>query len=110
MTTNANIKHLSTIIDPTNELNDSLNAFDAIIAATFGDDVAYIKHEIWSEHVSFTTVKFFSNGGDYIHFRVGEHRVVDDTYMADVEHLYRAFKAFNIEMPYWMMAQAHRFN
>lgn len=110
MTTNANIKHLSTLIDPTDELNDSLNAFDKIINDTFGDDVAYIKHEIWSEHVSFSTVKFFANGGDYIHFRVSENRVIDDTYMADVEHLYKAFKAFNIEMPYWMMAQAQRFN
>lgn len=110
MTTNANIKRSSTLIDPTKELNDNLNAFDAIIAATFGDDVAYIKHDLWSEHVSFTTVKFFANGGDYIGFRVGEHRVIDDTYMADVEHLYKAFKAFNIEMPYWMMAQAHKFN
>lgn len=110
MTTNANIKRLSSLIDPTNELNDSLNAFDKIIFDTFGDDVAYIRHELWSEHVSFTTVKFFSNGGDYIHFRVGEHSVVDDTYMADVEHLYKAFKAVNIEMPYWMMVQSHRFN
>ena len=110
MTTNANIKQTSTLIDPTKELNDKLNDFDATIAATFGDDVAYIKHELWSEHVSFTTVKFHANGGDYIGFRVGEHRVIDDTYMADVEHLYKAFKAFGIEIPYWMMKQAHKFN
>lgn len=110
MTTNANIKRSSILIDPTNELNDSLNAFDKIISDTFGDDVAYIRHELLSEHVSFTTVKFHANGGDYIGFRVGEHRVTDDTYMADVEHLYKAFKAFNIEMPYWMRAQARKLN
>lgn len=110
MTTNANIKRSSILINPTKELNDNLNAFDKVIFDTFGDDVAYIKHDLWSEHVSFTTVKFFANGGDYIGFRVGEHRVIDDTYMADVEHLYKAFKAFNIEMPYWMMAQARNFN
>ena len=102
MTTNANIKRNSILIDPTDALNDRLNAFDATIAATFGDDVAYIKHELWSEHVSFTTVKFHANGGDYIEFRVSEHGVIDDTYMADVEHLRKAFKAFGIEMPYWM--------
>lgn len=110
MTINANIKRNSTLVDPTSELNDNLNAFDATIAAIFGDDVAYIEHDLWSEHISFTTVKFFANGGDYIGFRVGEHRVTDDTYMADVEHLCKAFKAFGIEMPYWMMAEAHRFN
>lgn len=110
MTTNANIKRNSNLINPTDELNDNLNAFDKIISDTFGDDVAYIRHELWSEHVSFTTVKFHANGGDYIGFRVGEHRVTDDTYMADVEHLYKAFKAFNIEMPYWMRAQARKLN
>ena len=108
MTTNANIKHSSTLINPTNELNDSLNAFDAIIAATFGDDVAYIKHDLWSEHISFTTVKFVN--GEYIGFRVSAKGVIDDTYNASNEHLYRAFKAFNIGMPYWMLAEAHKFN
>lgn len=102
MTANTNIKRTSILIDPTDELNDRLNAFDATIEATFGDDVAYIRHELWSEHVSFTTVKFYANGGDYIGFRVGEHGVIDDTYMADVEHLRKAFKAFGIDMPYWM--------
>lgn len=108
MTTNANIKRSSILIDPTNELNDSLNAFDAIISATFGDDVAYIEHDLWSEHVSFTAVKF--GNGDYIGFRVSAKGIIDDTYNASNEHLYKAFKAFNIEMPYWMMAQARKLN
>lgn len=100
MTTNANIKHLSILIDPTDELNDKLNAFDSIIAETFGDEISYIKHELWSEHVSFTSVKL--TNGDYIGFRVSAKNVIDDTYDASKEHLRKAFKAFSIEMPYWM--------
>ena len=47
MTTNANIKQLSILIDPTDDLNDSLNAFDKVISDTFGDEVAHITHELW---------------------------------------------------------------
>lgn len=107
MTTNANIKQLSTLIDPTDELIDKLNAFDKIISDTFGDDVAYIEHALWDKHVSFTTVKFAN--GEYIGFRVNARGVMDDTYNASTERLYRAFKAFHFEIPYWM-AQAHKFN
>jgi hypothetical protein len=108
MTTNANIKQLSILIDPTDDLNDSLNAFDKVISDTFGDEVAHITHQLWSEHTSFTSVKFVND--EYIGFRVSAKGVIDDTYRASNERLYRAFKAFNIEMPYWMMAQAHKFN
>jgi len=100
MTTNANIKRNSIFIDPTNELNDKLNTFDSIMAETFGDEIAYIKHELWSENVSFTSVKL--TDGDYIGFRVSAKTVRDDTYNASKEHLRKAFRAFGIEMPYWM--------
>lgn len=100
MTTNANIKRISSLIDPTNELNDSLNAFDATIAETFGDEVAYIKHELWSESTSFTSVKL--ENGDYIGFRVTAKTVRDDTYNASREHLRKAFRAFDLEIPFWM--------
>ena len=100
MTTNVNIKRSSILIDPTIELNDKLNAFDNIITETFGDEVDCIKHELWSEHISFTNV-YFTNG-DYIGFRVSAKKVIDDTYNASKEYLRKAFKAFDIEMPYWM--------
>ena len=100
MSTNANIKRISSLIDPTNELNDSLNAFDGIIAETFGEEVAYIRHDLWSESVSFTNVKF--ENGDYIGFRVSAKTVRDDTYNASREHLRKAFKAFDLEIPFWM--------
>lgn len=100
MTTNANIKRSSILIDPTNELNDKLNAFDNTIIETFGDEIDHIKHELWSEHISFTSVKFVN--GEYIGFRVSAKGVIDDTYNASKESLRKAFKAFDIEMPYWM--------
>lgn len=100
MTTNANIKHSSILIDPTNELNDALNAFDATIAETFGEEVARIKHELWSERVSVTSVKL--TNGDYIGFRVTAEWVCDDTYHASREHLRKAFRAFNLVMPGWL--------
>lgn len=100
MTTNANIKRTSSLVDPTNELNDNLNAFDGIIAETFGSEVAYIKHELWSENTSFTSVKF--ENGDYIGFRVTAKTVRDDTYNASRERLRKAFRAFDLEIPFWM--------
>lgn len=101
MTTNANIKNNGfCIIDPTEGLNDNLNEFDRIIGETFGDEIAYIKHELWSEHISFTSVKL--TNGDYIGFRVSAKTVCDDTYNASKEHLRKALKAFRIELPYWM--------
>ena len=100
MTANANIKHLSILIDPTNELNDNLNAFDSTMAETFGDEIDHISHELWSEHISFTRVGFVN--GDYIGFRVSAKGVIDDTYNASKEHLRKAFRAFGIEIPYWM--------
>lgn len=100
MTTNANIKHNSILIDPTNELNDKLNTFDSIMAETFGDEIARIKHELWSENVSFTSVKL--TNGDYIGFRVSAKGVIDDTYNASREHLRKAFRAFGIALPCWM--------
>ena len=100
MTANANIKRSSILIDPTDELNDKLNAFDSVIAETFGDEIDHIIHELWSEHVSFTRVRL--TNGDYIGFRVSAKGVIDDTYNASKEHLRKAFRAFDIEMPYWM--------
>ncbi len=100
MTTNANIKRSSILIDPTNELNDKLNAFDSIIAETFGDEIAHIEHDLWSEQISFTRVRL--TNGEYIGFRVSAKTVRDDTYNASKEHLRKAFRAFGIEMPYWM--------
>lgn len=97
-TMNANIKQ--TFIDPTDELNSKLNAFDGIIAATFGNEVTYIKHELFSENVSFTSVKFTND--DYIGFRISSKMIIDDTYNASMKHLRKAFKAFNIETPVWM--------
>lgn len=100
MTTNTNIKRCSILIDPTDELNDKLNAFDGVMTKTFGDEISYIKHELWSEHISFTSVKL--TNGDYIGFRVSAKKVIDDTYDASKEHLRKAFRAFGIEVPYWM--------
>ena len=100
MAINVNIKRSSILIDATSELNDKLNAFDNIVTETFGDEIAYIKHELWSEHVSFTSVKL--TNGDYIGFRISAKIVRDDTYNASKEHLRKAFRAFDIEMPYWM--------
>jgi hypothetical protein len=100
MTTNANIKQLSVLIDPTDELNDKLNEFDSIIAETFGDEIDHITHELWSEHISFTSVGF--KDGEYIGFRVSAKMVRDDTYRASKDRLRKAFKTFDIEMPYWM--------
>ena len=100
MTANANIKHSSILIDATDELNDKLNAFDSTMAETFGDEIANIEHDLWSEHISFTRVRL--TNGDYIGFRVSAKMVRDDTYNASKEHLRKAFRAFDIEMPYWM--------
>lgn len=100
MIANANIKSISSLIDPTSELNDALNAFDATIVETFGEEVARIKHELWSENTSFTSVKL--ENGDFIGFRVTAKTVRDDTYHASKEHLRKAFKAFDLEIPFWM--------
>lgn len=100
MITNANIKYTSLLIDPTIELNDALNAFDATIAETFGNEIAYIKHELWSENTSFTSVKL--TNGDYIGFRVTAEWVCDDTYSASKDHLRKAFRAFNLVAPGWL--------
>jgi hypothetical protein len=97
-TMNANIKTIR--IEPTDDLNNKLNEFDSIIAETFGDEVAYIKHQLWNNNISFTTVKF--DNGDYIGFRVCSKMIFDDTFNASKEHLNKAFRAFGIAMPSWM--------
>lgn len=97
-TMNANVKQ--TFIDPTDELNDKLNAFDSTIAETFGNEIIRIKHELWSENISFTSIKF--DNGNYIGFRVSSKMIIDDTYNASMERLHKAFRAFGIEMPGWM--------
>ena len=99
MIANANINS-ETLIDPTDELNNKLNEFNSIIGETFGYEISSIKHFLWSESVSFTTVKFAND--DYIYFRISSKRVIDDGYTASKEHLRKAFEAFNIELPYWM--------
>lgn len=99
MAANSNINS-EMLIDPTDALNNKLNEFDSVIDETFGYEINYIKHFLWSENVSFTTVKFAN--GDFINFRVSSKRVIDDTYTASKEHLRKAFIAFGIELPYWM--------
>lgn len=99
MTANSNINS-EMLIEPSAELNNKLNMFDSVINGTFGYEINYIKHFLWSENVSFTTVKFAN--GDFINFRVSSKRVIDDGYTASKEHLNKALRAFGIELPYWM--------
>lgn len=85
-------------MDP--ELDPKLDAFDQTIAETFGSEVKYIEHFIYTERLSFTKVKF--NDGEYIEFSVTTKAVVDEGYQASADKLRRAYNAFNIELPYWM--------
>lgn len=86
------------------ELDAALDSFDKAIGEAFGDEVAYIKHGLWSERVSFTTVKFAD--GHYIGFTVTPSRVSDGGYEAMADQLRRAFTAFGIELPYWMLRES----
>ncbi|MBR3385256.1 MAG: hypothetical protein IKG69_08685 [Atopobiaceae bacterium] len=84
-------------------LDARLDAFDATIADTFGE-AATIEHFIYSESVSFTTVRFDRG---YIGFKVTPRRVTDDTYeRVGAGNLRRAFEAFGIELPYWMLRES----
>lgn len=90
-------------IDP--ELDAKLDEFDRIIKDTFGAEVEFIRHSLWSERVSFTTVKFTDGG--FIGFRVSPRKVVDDTYQLNpADRLRRAFNAFGIELPFWMLSRS----
>ena len=88
----------------TAKLDAALDSFDKTIYEAFGGEVAYIKHSLWSERVSFTTVKFAD--GHYIGFTVTPDRVSDSGYEAMADQLRRAFDAFGIEHPYWMRREA----
>lgn len=101
MITNTNIKHSApTFIDPREDLNNKLNEFDSVINKTFGDEVVSIRHELWSENNSFTSVEFAN--GDFIDFLVSSNRVIDGAYTASKEHIRKALRAFGIELPFWM--------
>lgn len=88
----------------TAELDAALDSFDKAINGAFGDEVAYIEHGLWSERVSFTTVKF--SDGHYIGFTVTPNRVSDSGYEALTDQLRRAFDVLGIEHPYWMLHEA----
>ena len=102
---NANIKTDNWYAENhTAELDSALDSFDKAISGAFGGEVAYIKHGLWSERVSFTTVKFAD--GHYIGFTVTPDRVSDSGYEALTDQLRRAFDALGIEHPYWMLHEA----
>lgn len=96
----------------TAELDAALDSFDKAINEAFGDEVVYIKHNLWDSRTSFTTVKLadhsYTDFTDYnnIGFTVTPKGVSASGYMASIKQLRRAFDALGIELPYFMSREA----